>query len=43
MNELLDEVLAAHGGAQRWQSVSAITARGRLAGLLPDRTTTAHP
>lgn len=37
MNELLDEVLAAHGGAERWQSVSTITARGRLGGLLPKR------
>src|SRR5262249_17127486 len=37
MNELLDEGLTAHGGAQRWQSVSAITARGRLGGLLPKR------
>jgi hypothetical protein len=37
MNELLDKVLTAHGGAQRWRSVSAITARGRLDGLLPNR------
>lgn len=37
MNELLDEVLTAHGGVERWQSVSAITARGRLGGLLPQR------
>ena len=37
MNELLDEVLTAHGGAERWQSVSAITAQGRLDGLLPKR------
>src|SRR5215472_10669403 len=37
MNELLDEVLTAHGGAQRWQSVSARTAPGRLDGLLPKR------
>jgi hypothetical protein len=37
MNELLDEVLTAHGGAGRWQSVSAITAQGRLDGLLPKR------
>jgi hypothetical protein len=27
MNELLDEVLTAHGGTERWQSVSAITAQ----------------
>jgi hypothetical protein len=37
MIELLDEVLAAHGGAERWGSVSAITARGRVGGLLPKR------
>jgi hypothetical protein len=37
MHELLDEVLTAHGGVERWRSVSAITARGRLAGLLPKR------
>lgn len=37
MNELLDEVLTAHGGAGRWQSVSAITAQGHLDGLLPKR------
>ncbi|GAA3151221.1 hypothetical protein GCM10020255_030190 [Rhodococcus baikonurensis] len=37
MHELLDEVLTAHGGVERWQSVSAITARGRLSGLLPQR------
>jgi hypothetical protein len=37
MDELLGEVLSAHGGAQRWQSVSAITARGRLGGLLSKR------
>lgn len=37
MNELLDEVLAAHGGVEGWQSVSTITARGRLGGLLPKR------
>jgi hypothetical protein len=36
MNELLDEVLAAHGG-ERWRSISAITAQGRLEGLLPRR------
>jgi hypothetical protein len=37
MSALLDEVLTAHGGAERWQSVSTITARGRLEGLLPKR------
>lgn len=36
MTALLDEVLAAHGG-ERWAGVSAITARGRLGGLLPRR------
>lgn len=37
MSGLVDDVIAAHGGAQRWQSVSAITARGGLDGLLPRR------
>jgi hypothetical protein len=37
VNDLLDDVLAAHGGAERWRSASAITARGRLGGLLPKR------
>jgi hypothetical protein len=37
MSGLLDGVLAAHGGVQRWQSVSSITARGRLGGALPRR------
>lgn len=37
MNERLDDVLIAHGGVERWQSVSAITAQGRLDGLLPNR------
>jgi hypothetical protein len=37
VNELLDEVLTAHGGVERWQSVSGITAQGRVAGLLPKR------
>lgn len=37
MNQVLDEVLAAHGGAQRWQSISTIMARGRIKGLLPKR------
>ena len=37
MSQLLDDVLAAHGGAQRWRAVSAISARGRVAGLLPQR------
>lgn len=37
MNGLLDEVLTAHGGVDAWRSVSGITARGRLGGLLPKR------
>jgi hypothetical protein len=37
MDELLDAVLTAHGGAERWRSVSGIRARGRVAGLLPKR------
>lgn len=37
MGELLEDVLAAHGGAERWRAASAITARGRLGGLLPTR------
>ncbi len=37
MNGLLDEDPSAHGGAEHWQSVSTITARGRLGGLLPKR------
>jgi len=37
MSELLDDVLTAHGGAEHWRSVSAITARGRIGGLLPKR------
>ena len=37
MNELLNEVLDAYGGAERWSSISAITAHGRLGGLLPKR------
>jgi hypothetical protein len=37
MNELLDNVIAAHGSAQCWRSVSTITARGSAHGLLPKR------
>jgi hypothetical protein len=37
MGGLLDEVQTAHGGAQRWRSVSVITARGSVGGLLPQR------
>ncbi|WP_421843438.1 hypothetical protein [Mycobacterium sp.] len=34
MNELLDEVLEAHGGLQRWQAAQTIHARVRTDGLL---------
>jgi hypothetical protein len=37
MNDLLDALVAAHGGAERWRSVSAITGRGSADGLLPKR------
>lgn len=37
MSELLNEVLQAYGGAERWRSIQTITARGRLGGLLPKR------
>jgi len=37
MSGLLDEVLAAHGGLERWQSVNALTAHGRFGGLLSSR------
>lgn len=37
MNELLDEVLTAHGGLQRWRAVTAITVHGRFGGLLRRR------
>jgi hypothetical protein len=37
MIDLLEEVLAAHGGAHHWKSVSTITASGRIGGLLPKR------
>lgn len=37
MVELLNEVLDAYGGAERWSSIATITARGRLGGLLPKR------
>lgn len=37
MSGLLDEVLAAHGGLQRWRAVTALTARGRFGGLLRAR------
>jgi hypothetical protein len=34
---LLDEVLAAHGGLDRWRAVTALTAHGRFGGLLRSR------
>jgi len=34
---LLDEVLAAHGGLDRWRAVTVLTARGRFGGLLSAR------
>lgn len=37
MSGLIGEVLAAHGGLERWQSVSTLTAQGRFGGLLSSR------
>jgi hypothetical protein len=37
MSGLLDEVVAAHGGIERWQAVTALTAHGRFGGLLRAR------
>ncbi|WP_433712587.1 hypothetical protein ACQP2U_41325 [Nocardia sp. CA-084685] len=37
MNELIDEVLTAHGGLARWRAATALTAHGRFGGLLPSR------
>lgn len=37
MGGLLDEVLAAHGGLDRWRAVTALTAHGRFGGLLRSR------
>jgi hypothetical protein len=37
MSALLDDVLIAHGGLQRWRVVSALTAHGRFGGLLRSR------
>ena len=37
MSDLLDEVLAAHGGIERWRGVKALTAHGRFGGLLQSR------
>jgi hypothetical protein len=37
MSGLLDEVLAAHGGVERWRAVKALTAQGKFGGLLSSR------
>jgi hypothetical protein len=37
MSGLLDEVLTAHGGLERWRAVTAVTAHGELGGLLRSR------
>jgi hypothetical protein len=37
MSGLLDEVLAAHGGLERWRSVTALTAHGTFDGVLRSR------
>ena len=37
MSGLLDEVLTAHGGLERWRLVTALTAHGRFDGLLRSR------
>jgi hypothetical protein len=37
MSELLDEVLAGHGGQKRWRAVTALTAHGRFGGTLRSR------
>ena len=37
MSGLLDEVLTAHGGLDRWRAVTALTAYGRFGGLLRSR------
>jgi hypothetical protein len=37
MSELLDEVVAAHGGQKRWRAVTAMTAHGRFGGMLRSR------
>jgi hypothetical protein len=37
MSSLLDEVLTAHGGLDRWRTVTALTAHGRFGGLLRSR------
>ena len=37
LNSLLDEVLDAHGGVERWRTVSGASATGRFGGLLRSR------
>ena len=37
MSGLVDEVLTAHGGVDRWRAVTAVTAHGRFGGLLSTR------
>jgi hypothetical protein len=37
MSGLLGEVLAAHGGVERWRAVKALTAQGKFGGLLSSR------
>jgi hypothetical protein len=37
MTEVLQEVLAAHGGLDRWRSVTALTVHGTFGGLLQSR------
>lgn len=37
MNQLLEKVLAAYGGVERWHSISSIRASGHVSGLLPRR------
>ena len=37
MSGLLDEVVAAHGGLDRWRAVTALTAHGRFGGFLQSR------
>lgn len=37
MTGLVDEILTAHGGRDRWLAVSALTAHGRFSGLLRSR------
>lgn len=37
MSELLDRVLGAHGGLERWRAVTALTVHARFSGLLSTR------